>query len=313
MSSSQFRRGKRRFDDDESTFLKRDRHRRRLPPADFGSETFGLPEGDRWSTWDQSAPTERGPQPYPDWLVTELAAVDTELGILKTGKEADVFLLRRGVPGTDRSCLLAAKRYRAVRAPDVPARQRVPRRPARPGVEGEPGDRGAVRGGPGDDLDPVGERRVRRAEPALRGPACQCRTRCRYSDRAAAGVHRRAGRHGRAAAGRDQAGRGRARQPVGPAGRCPLRAWPGSATRTATCRPTTCWCTGDRLVMIDMPQIVDVIANPRGAEFLTRDSANVARWFTARGLTGVTPGAGRPGRPAASRSTLALASPSAVS
>ena len=40
-------------------------------------------------------------------------AVDTELGILKTGKEADVFLLRRGVPGTDRSCLLAAKRYRA--------------------------------------------------------------------------------------------------------------------------------------------------------------------------------------------------------
>ena len=113
MSSSQFRRGKRRFDDDESTFLKRDRHRRRLPPADFGSETFGLPEGDRWSTWDQSAPTERGPQPHPDWLVTDLAAVDTELGILKTGKEADVFLLRRGVPGTDRSCLLAAKRYRA--------------------------------------------------------------------------------------------------------------------------------------------------------------------------------------------------------
>jgi RIO kinase 1 len=43
------------------------------------------------------------------------------------------------------------------------------------------------------------------------------------------------------------------------------------------------------LVMIDMPQIVDVIANPRGAEFLTRDSANVTRWFTARGLTGVTP------------------------
>ena len=90
MSSSQFRRGKRRFDDDESTFLKRDRHRRRLPPADFGSQTSGLPQGDRWSTWDQSAPTERGPRPHPDWLVTDLAAIDTELGILKTGKEADV-------------------------------------------------------------------------------------------------------------------------------------------------------------------------------------------------------------------------------
>ena len=44
--------------------------------------------------------------------------------------------------------------------------------------------------------------------------------------------------------------------------------------------------------MIDMPQIVDLIANPRGVEFLTRDSANVARWFTARGLTAVTPGTG---------------------
>ena len=47
---------------------------------------------------------------------------------------------------------------------------------------------------------------------------------------------------------------------------------------------------GGRLVMIDLPQIVDVIANPRGADFLARDAANVARWFTARGLTGVTPG-----------------------
>jgi RIO kinase 1 len=46
---------------------------------------------------------------------------------------------------------------------------------------------------------------------------------------------------------------------------------------------------GSRLVMIDMPQIIDLVANPRGVEFLTRDSANVARWFTARGLTGVTP------------------------
>jgi RIO kinase 1 len=40
-----------------------------------------------------------------------------------------------------------------------------------------------------------------------------------------------------------------------------------------------------RLIMIDLPQVVDVIANPRGAEFLERDAANVARWFTARGLT----------------------------
>ena len=56
----------------------------------------------------------RARTPYPEWLVTELAAVDTELGILKTGKEADVFLIDRGVPDTDRHCVLAAKRYRSV-------------------------------------------------------------------------------------------------------------------------------------------------------------------------------------------------------
>src|ERR1700757_2931942 len=105
------RRGKWRFDDDEPTSVKRAR-RRALPSIEKFDTTDGLPEGDRWSTWDQSIPTQRGPKPYPGWLVTELAAVDTELGILKTGKEADVFLVRRGIPGTDRSCLLAAKRYR---------------------------------------------------------------------------------------------------------------------------------------------------------------------------------------------------------
>ncbi|GAA2782907.1 serine protein kinase RIO [Saccharopolyspora taberi] len=65
--------------------------------------------GDRWSTWDTG---ERGPLPHPDWVVTELAAVDHELGVLKTGKEADVHLLRRSVPDGGKSCLLAAKRYR---------------------------------------------------------------------------------------------------------------------------------------------------------------------------------------------------------
>jgi RIO kinase 1 len=45
-----------------------------------------------------------------------------------------------------------------------------------------------------------------------------------------------------------------------------------------------------RLVLIDLPQVIDVIANPRGAEFLDRDAANVGRWFTARGLAdGVKP------------------------
>ena len=104
-------RGRRRdrFHDDEPQELKR-----AYRPVPASSTEEDLPEtGDRWSTWDLSTAGQRGPRPHPDWLVTELAAVDTELGIVKTGKEADVFLVRRGVPGTDRECLLAAKRYRS--------------------------------------------------------------------------------------------------------------------------------------------------------------------------------------------------------
>jgi RIO kinase 1 len=44
-----------------------------------------------------------------------------------------------------------------------------------------------------------------------------------------------------------------------------------------------------RLLMIDLPQVVDVIANPRGAWYLTRDAENIGRWFTARCLSGVRP------------------------
>jgi RIO kinase 1 len=75
-------------------------------------------EGQRWSTWPATIPTERGPEPRPDWLVTSAAAIDTELGVVKTGKEASLFLIERAVPDapTDvpgNAVLLAAKRYRS--------------------------------------------------------------------------------------------------------------------------------------------------------------------------------------------------------
>ena len=37
-------------------------------------------------------------------------------------------------------------------------------------------------------------------------------------------------------------------------------------------------------MIIDLPQIVDVIANPRGPEFLARDVLNVATWFSSHGV-----------------------------
>lgn len=71
-------------------------------------------EDQRWSTWPAITPSERGPEPWPDWVVTSAGAIDTELGVLKTGKEADVFLIERAVPDNPAErTLLAAKRYRS--------------------------------------------------------------------------------------------------------------------------------------------------------------------------------------------------------
>lgn len=73
-----------------------------------------LESNQRWSTWLSVEPLCRGPEPRPDWLVTSQGAVDTELGILKTGKEADVFLLDRTDPhDPTQSVVMAAKRYRS--------------------------------------------------------------------------------------------------------------------------------------------------------------------------------------------------------
>ncbi len=69
-------------------------------------------DAQRWSTWLDVEPLCRGPEPRPDWVVTEQAAIDTELGILKTGKEAEVFLVERAVPN-GKAVVMAAKRYKA--------------------------------------------------------------------------------------------------------------------------------------------------------------------------------------------------------
>ncbi|MEP6665322.1 MAG: RIO1 family regulatory kinase/ATPase, partial [Nocardioidaceae bacterium] len=41
---------------------------------------------------------------------------------------------------------------------------------------------------------------------------------------------------------------------------------------------------GDRLVIIDLLQVLDIVGNPNGVEFLLRDCRNVCNWFTSRGL-----------------------------
>ena len=68
-------------------------------------------EHQRWTTWPAITPSERGPLPWPEWVVTSAGALDTELGILKTGKEADVFLLERAVPDDPTQRTLLAVSY----------------------------------------------------------------------------------------------------------------------------------------------------------------------------------------------------------
>jgi len=270
-----------RFDDDDEIFEARGRR------PEWDTVDDGLGEGRRWSTWDQSSPTEKGPEPYPEWLVTDLGAVDTELGVLKTGKEADVFLIERSVPdtgsGPGRSCLLAAKRYRS-------AQHRLFHR-----------DAGYLEG------RRVKESRMNRAIAgrtdfgrqliAGQWAAAEFAALCRLY-RAGVPVP----------------------YPVQIVGTELLLEFIGdaraAAPRLAELRRDTAdlddlwqqlvdamhamarlgYTHGDlsaynllvhhgRLVIIDLPQIVDVVANPQGPAFLARDSHNVATWFANRGVS----------------------------
>ncbi|HEX2417378.1 MAG TPA: RIO1 family regulatory kinase/ATPase [Micromonosporaceae bacterium] len=277
------RRQRRRFDD-ETPHDDDLRRSRANEPDTFDQSTDGLKFGDRWSTWDASAAGERGPKPYPEWLVTELAAVDTDLGVLKTGKEADVHLLERAVPDTGPSCLLASKRYRD------PEHRMFHR------------DAGYLEG-----------RRVRRSRE-MRA----------MTNRTSFGRQLIAGQWALTEFGalyRLYEAGVPVPYPVQILGTELLLEFVGdpdgvAAPRLAQVRagadfpdlwqqlvdalvtmarlglahgdlsPYNLLVHDGRLVVIDLPQVVDVVANPRGASFLERDAAVVATWFAARGVPG---------------------------
>jgi len=279
-SHETFRR-RRKFDDDDSNFLKRGR----LEP--LLAEEPDLPEvGDNWSSWDGAL---HGPEPRPDWVRTEHAAVDDELGMLKTGKEADVFLVRRHIPDTDKVSMLAAKRYRD-------GDHRLFHR-----------DAGYLEG-----------RRVRRS-----------RENRAMAKRTSFGKEMIAGQWAVAEFGAlsrlweigQASGLVRVPYPVQLIGTELMMEFIGdwetgeAAPRLAQVRtepdgladlwqqmtdalsvlaraqvahgdlsPYNTLVHDGTLVLIDLPQIVDVVANPQGADFIARDVRNVSGWFTQRGL-----------------------------
>jgi RIO kinase 1 len=253
------------------------------PAFVFDFRTFDEPDGvdQRWSTWLDVEPLCRGPEPRPDWVVTERAAIDTELGVLKTGKEADVFLLERAVEGGP-SVVMAAKRYRSTE-----------HRNFHRNAAYNEGRRG---------------RDSREARAAANGS--------RFGRVVAAGQWANAEWESLKLCwtlGLPVP------YPVQIDGTELLMEWitndGDTAPRLAQTRPApdllmsyfeqlresmatmaqhgivhgdlsayNLLAAGDRLVIIDLPQVVDLVGNPQGMDFLLRDCANVCGWFRGKGL-----------------------------
>lgn len=239
--------------------------------------------GQRWTTWWSVEPLSRGPEPRPDWVVTSRGAVDTDLGILKTGKEADVFLLERADPHEpDGGVVMAAKRYRDT---DHRSFHRAASYTEGRSMKRSRDNRALKRKSTFGRMVAQGEwaqsewgALVRMWEAGLPVP-----------------------------------------YPVQIDGTEILMEWitvdGETAPRLAQTRPEPALlqsyfdqlrdalalmvqsgvvhgdlsaynilAAGERLVIIDLPQLVDLVGNPQGFDFLMRDCANVCGWFRGKGL-----------------------------
>lgn len=247
------------------------------------------PQGDqRWTTWPAALTSERGPQPWPEWLVTTSAAIDTELGILKTGKEAEVYLIeradiRRSASETDR-CLLAAKRYLGHERSSF----------HRSGLyrEGRRVDRG--KGATREDRAVAKGSSFGRAVAATEWAAAEFSALYRLwqlgapvpypvqlsdtevlmefigSDAVAAP---------RLAQVRDADFAGLFAQTIEA-----MRIFATAGLAHGDLSAYNLLVHEGRVRVIDLPQIVDLAANPHGADLLHRDCVNICAWFHRRGV-----------------------------
>lgn len=240
-------------------------------------------EGQRFSTWMDVEPLSRGPEPRPDWVVTSQAAMDTELGVLKTGKEADVFLVERAVPGDPtQQVVMAAKRYRSEEhrsfhrsSTYVEGRRTRNSRDARALAKKTAHGR-AVAAGQWAWAEWDALKRFWLAGVPVPYPVQVDGSEILMELVSVDGEA--APRLAQTRPSRDLLGSyfeqlrdamvGLARHGVA----------------HGDLSPYNILAAGDRLVVIDLPQAVDVVANPTGMDFLMRDCRNVCTWFQARGL-----------------------------
>jgi RIO kinase 1 len=253
----------------------------RFTPAERSPVEPG--ENQRWSTWPAITPSERGPHPLPDWVVTSAAALDTELGIVKTGKEADVFLIERAVPDEPaRSSILAAKRYRGPETSDFhrSAQYREGRR-----MRNTRDSRAVARGSA-----------YGRSVSAARWAYAEFEALSTMYERGAAvpypvqvngtEVLMEFIGEGRVAAPRLAQARGTVAELGDYFGQVVeiMRVFAAAGSAHGDLSPYNLLVHRGRVVAIDLPQLVDVVSNPGGMALLQRDCHNVCEWFTRRGL-----------------------------
>lgn len=251
--------------------------------SDAAGTWIELPDGQRHASYPDLEKGQRGPTPVPSWLPVSDGMIDTEYGVLKTGKEADVHLIERS-DGT-RSCLLAAKRYRTTEHRDfrrsaVYTAGRVERRSR--------------------DQRAIEKRTVYGASVAAgQWAGAEWQMLCRLWE-AGAPVPYPVQVDGTeilmeyvadpdeplAAAPRLHAVRPDARtlRVLWDQLREAMMLLARLGFAHGDLSPYNILVAGDRLVVIDLPQVVDIVANPFGTDLLQRDCVNVCTWFAGRGI-----------------------------
>jgi RIO kinase 1 len=240
-----------------------------------------LDAGQRWSTWLGVEPLCRGPEPRPDWVVTEQAAIDTELGILKSGKEADVFLLERAVP-EGRSVVLAAKRYRGTQHRNFHRsatytegrsvkRSRDQRALKRKSTWGQVVASGEWAIAEWDALKRLWTWGVPVPYPVQIDGTEILMELITAEDVPAPRLAQTRPEPGLLATYFDQI-------------RDAMTTMAQHGMVHGDLSAYNLLAAGERVVIIDLPQLVDIAGNPLGLDFLLRDCTNICTWFRGRGL-----------------------------